>query len=138
MKQFLIGLFVIRCAYAGVLVHSGAPEPVREATFYSFDTWSVPLRHNVQVTMVPAEKRPDPVLTRGQRGSFDELRAEYYGTVVRIGGKFHMWYVGYGFENPSVRTVAGVTAHIGFAESNDGIQWTKPDLGLVDYHGNKA
>jgi hypothetical protein len=28
--------------------------------------------------------------------------------------------------------------HVGYAESRDGIAWTKPELGLIEFHGSKA
>jgi hypothetical protein len=121
-----------------VLVSSGSNVEVPEATFFAFDAQSVPFRRNLHLTMVPAAKYPSPVLTRGPQGSFDEIRAEYYGTVIRIGDKYRMWYVGYGFEDLTNRTTEGISAHLGYAESTDGIHWVKPNLGLVGYHGNKA
>jgi hypothetical protein len=121
---------------ASVTVQAGFVTPVPEAVFFSFDLDSAPFRRNLEVTMVRANKYPEPVLRRGGKGAFDELRAEYYGSVLRIGGKLRMWYCGYGFEDPANRTYDGVTAHIGYAESADGVHWTKPDLGLVKYHGS--
>ncbi|PYV08702.1 MAG: hypothetical protein DMG07_25040, partial [Acidobacteria bacterium] len=120
-----------------VAVHSGARAEVSEAAFFAFDLDTIPFRRNLDLTLVPATKHPGPVLRRGPRGAFDELRAEYFGTVLKIDGKFRMWYVGYGFEDPDNRTYAGASAHVGYAESEDGIRWVKPNLGLVDYHGNK-
>ncbi|MFN0171749.1 MAG: hypothetical protein ACKV22_35490 [Bryobacteraceae bacterium] len=122
---------------ASVTVHAGANVGIPEAVFFPFDLDTIPFRRNLELTLVRANKHPEPVLRRGPKGSFDELRAEYYGSVLKIGGKFRMWYCGYGFEDPANRTYSGVTAHIGYAESSDGIHWVKPDLGLVTYHGNK-
>ncbi|MDP7130278.1 MAG: hypothetical protein QF437_07310 [Planctomycetota bacterium] len=49
-----------------------------------------------------------------------------YGTVMRDDGKLRMWYHVYesGYRNC-------------YAESTDGITWTKPNLGLKDYRGSK-
>ena len=88
--------------------------------------------------MVAPEKYGPSVLKRGPKGSFVELRAEYYGTVIKINGHYRMWYLAYGFEDPAVRTYDDVSVHVGYAESPDGIHWTKPSLGLVNYHGGTA
>lgn len=46
-------------------------------------------------------------------------------------GKFRLWYgVSHGIRN-------GEEYAICYAESDDGIQWTKPNLGLVEYNGSK-
>ena len=70
-----------------IQVQSGTYLEVPEATFFAFDRRSVPFVRNLHLTMVPAEKHPTLVLPRGKLDSFDELRAEYYGTVAKIGGK---------------------------------------------------
>ena len=46
-------------------------------------------------------------------------------------GKFRLWYgVSHGIRHGEEYAVA-------YAESQDGIHWTKPDLGLVEYAGSK-
>lgn len=127
-----------RAGAAGVTVLSGSPVEVPEATFFAFDDHSIPFRRNLHLTMVAPEKHGSSVLQRGPKGSFDELRAEYYGTVIKIAGTYRMWYVGYGFADPAVRTYQGVAVNVGYAESPDGVHWTKPNLGLVEFHGNTA
>ncbi len=49
-----------------------------------------------------------------------------YGTVMWDEGKLRMWYHGHsgGYLN-------------GYAESRDGVAWTKPSLGLCEYQGSK-
>ncbi|HNT36029.1 MAG TPA: hypothetical protein PKH07_13660 [bacterium] len=46
--------------------------------------------------------------------------------VIQEEGKFRMWYYG---------TYGGKSC---YAESTDGIQWTKPNLGLIEYEGSTA
>ncbi len=50
-----------------------------------------------------------------------------YGTVLREGGKFRMWYhfISHGYRSA-------------YAESVDGIHWTKPALGLIEFNGSRA
>lgn len=50
-----------------------------------------------------------------------------YGTIFREGDKFRMWYEVHNKGN-----------HIAYAESRDGIVWTKPELGLIEFDGSKA
>jgi hypothetical protein len=50
-----------------------------------------------------------------------------YGTVARDGEQLRMWY-----------QILAKHNLIGYAESSDGIHWTKPDLGLVEFEGSKA
>src|ERR1700757_5245423 len=62
---------------------------------FAFDDESIPWRDNLKLTMVPAEKHPaNPVLRCGPEGSPDYGHAVIYGTVLHIGGKFRMWYLG--------------------------------------------
>lgn len=50
-----------------------------------------------------------------------------YGTVIWEGGKLRMWY-----------QLLNKGNHIGYAESRDGLEWTKPELGIVEYNGSRA
>ncbi len=50
-----------------------------------------------------------------------------YGTVLWDAGKLKMWY-----------QIIGDGSRICYAESTDGIRWTKPELGIVEYNGSKA
>lgn len=52
-----------------------------------------------------------------------------YGTVLRDRGLFRMWY--------SARASIS-QEYIAYAESQDGIHWRKPELGLIDFRGSKA
>lgn len=57
-----------------------------------------------------------------------------FGTVLYDEGKFRMWYQIYnGKEKKDLR----FATMVGYAESTDGIKWTKPELGLFEYKGNK-
>ena len=53
-----------------------------------------------------------------------------YGTVLRDNGIYRMWY------NAWPRDWNGSNSNlVGYAESDDGLTWRKPKLGLVDYAG---
>jgi hypothetical protein len=79
--------------------------------------------------LVPASKQ-GRVLEKGPAGSPDSERIDYYGTVIKIGDKLHMWYRGSSTTRPQYFRVC-------YATSDDGIHWEKPSLGLVELNGNK-
>jgi hypothetical protein len=54
-----------------------------------------------------------------------------YGTVLRdANGLFRMWYQGY--------AVGQSAYHALYATSHDGVHWERPNLGLIEYEGNRA
>lgn len=76
-----------------------------------------------------AEKHADsPVLKADRPWEHDGARGGpfLYGTVMWDEGKLRMWYLCYG----------GAWRNC-YAESGDGIHWTKPNLGLVEFQGSK-
>ncbi|MCX6623118.1 MAG: hypothetical protein NTY38_19035 [Acidobacteria bacterium] len=106
-----------------------------EITVFSFDDGTVPFRRNLVLTMMPATKHPsNPVLPRGGAGTPDAQRAQFYGSVIRVGAKFRMWYTA---ESRPTRTHNSADFRPAYAESRDGIHWEKPDLGLVEFNGNR-
>ena len=88
---------------------------------------------NLDRTLHPVRKHPKNPLVIPDRPT-DSKNALIYGGVIKdptMGGKFRMWYLAYGRKvNPS---------YISYAESDDGINWKKPNLGLIeDFTGSKA
>ncbi len=78
------------------------------------------------------EVMPEPVM-RAEPGRVTEARGtNIYGTVIEDGGRFRMWYQ----PMPGSRWDLD-TALVGYAESDDGINWRKPRVGLVEYGGSK-
>lgn len=109
--------------------------PLPEVVLFAFDNRAFPFQNHVQ-THLSSTRNGRPVLPPGPEGSHDEVLL-YYGSALRIGDTFHLWYNGnYGpFAN-----------HIGYerrncvicyARSSDGVKWEKPDLGLVEFKGSK-
>lgn len=111
---------------------------VEEAVFFSFDDRAIPWRHNLALTPQTAKKHPaNPVLRRGPEGAPDHGHAILYGSVLYLDGKFRMWYLGM-FETAIKSGQApGWWRPMCYAESDDGIHWTKPKLNLVEFNGNK-
>jgi hypothetical protein len=56
--------------------------------------------------------------------------AVHGGTVLVDGGKLRMWYIG-------GHSARGVGYRVCYAESHDGVTWTKPALGVVAFRGSK-
>jgi hypothetical protein len=142
MKQSLSYLYfavlvsLSASAVAGVSV-DGGPE-TDEAVFFSFDDHAIPWRNNLYVTPVTATKHPaNPVLRRGPKGAPDHGHAILYGTVMKHGDKFRMWYLGMFETDLKSGQAPGWWRPMCYAESDDGVTWTKPQLGLVEFNGNK-
>jgi len=104
-------------------------------TLFAFDDHSIPFRSNVDLTLLPGVKYSgNPVLKRGVPGSPDARWARLWGgTVLYDQGKFRMWYSG----ASSVEQWMCVNFKALYAESDDGINWTKPNLGLVECKGSR-
>ena len=114
----------------------GADEPTPQETFdtgspqvlYAFDDQSIPWIRGVELKMQAPEKHPgNPIIARGNEGQADAKRA-YQPSVLRDGDRWRMWYGA---------TSDDRTHRIAYAESDDGLTWRKPALGLVEYGGNR-
>ena len=118
------------------LPNSPSVGPFKEVVLFAFDDWAFPFRYHVETRLYPAGN-PRIVLRSGPAGSHDEV-LHYYGTTIRIGDRFYMWYNGnYGPIKPNSPAVERVHCCLCYATSPDGVNWTKPDLGLVEFNGSK-
>lgn len=103
---------------------------------FSFDDHTLPYRLNLKLTFsAPAKHLGNPVVAPGPAGSPDALRAQFYGSVIREGGRFRLWYCA--IAQPGTVGNVSTSARLAYAESRDGISWTKPELGLVEYAGSR-
>jgi hypothetical protein len=110
---------------------------VDEATLFAFDDVAIPFTHNLRLGMNSPRKHPaNPVLARGEPGTPDEFGVQFYGSILRDEGKFRMWYVA--VDSGLTRSATYTTSlRQAYAESDDGIHWNRPDLGLVEYRGSR-
>jgi hypothetical protein len=120
-------------------VRNGGPsQSLAEAVFLSFDDHSIPLMSGLRLQLVsgkvPGQKNPI-VVGRGEPGRPDDARVRFYGTVIPLDGKLRMWYLAQGSQDQPERD--GSQLRVCYAESEDGVSWRKPELGLVDYHGSR-
>lgn len=99
---------------------------------FPFDVHSIPFQHGVELNLMSKQSGHGnkPVVPLGERGAHDSVWIAYYGTVLKINGELWMWYLGQGPDEHWHQRVC-------LAKSKDGRIWEKPDLGLVEYHGNK-
>jgi hypothetical protein len=121
------------------LAHS-ASSGAKEAVLFPFDSYSIPLRKGLEMTLLRSEQTRasyNPVLARGKTGTPDSFRIGYYGTVLEIDGRFHMWYIGDGDQEQVDQDMSTPYMHVLYATSDDGIKWQRPNLGLVEYNGSK-
>jgi hypothetical protein len=121
------------------LAHPPANAP-QEAVLFPFDNYAIPLRKGLQMDLIASQetrRKYNPVLIRGKAGAPDSFRIGYYGTVIEINGRFHMWYIGDGDQDKVDQDKSTPYCHILYAVSDDGRHWEKPSLGLVEYNGSK-
>jgi len=59
-----------------------------------------------------------------------------YHTIIRDGDIYRMYYRGGQFDEANQKSVHPEV--FCYAESNDGIRWTRPDLGIVEFNGSKS
>lgn len=116
-------------------------DETRAITLFAFDDVSIPFTQNLKLVMQPAERHAaNPVLTRGPEGSCDSWAVQFYGSVIRDPhtGRFKMWYVAVSKEERlDSATPRSVPWRVAYAESEDGVRWAKPNLGLVESGGNR-
>jgi hypothetical protein len=121
------------------------------ATLLAIDDASLPLKKNLGLYLSKPNVRAGAVLKPSPFGSGapDDLAAHFYGTVLHDGGKFRMWYYachwGKNQDWPPRMMQQVADTNYGplyqgplcYAESNDGINWRKPELGQVLFKGSR-
>lgn len=110
-------------------------------TLLAIDDYALPLRGSLCLYLSKPKVRTEPVLTpsRGNPQATDGVATHFYGTVLQEGGKFHMWYYGVGWagvpNDKDLDTTKLKEGPVCYAESVDGLHWTKPNLGQVVHGG---
>ena len=117
-----------------------------EAILLAIDDVSLPWKNNLCYYLSKPKVRKEPVLTASRDPNApDHTGPSFYGTVLFDNQKFRMWYYAiHPMPNPQPgQTVLPgegdniVQGPICYAESNDGISWTKPNLGQVLLNGSR-
>lgn len=94
------------------------------------DRWIARTYQVVRVVPPPLKEKNNPVLVPDRPWEGKDIYV--YGTVLLEQGKFRMWYQIYNSSEPAGSRFQTAVA---YAESKDGIRWTKPMMDHVKYKG---
>ncbi|MCC6490874.1 MAG: prolyl oligopeptidase family serine peptidase [Candidatus Hydrogenedentes bacterium] len=121
-----------------------------QAVLLAIDDASLPLKRDMCLYLSKPAVRPEPVLTptRDNPNAPDFLATHFYGTVLFENGKFRMWYYACHLgRNPDWPPALSAQADrwkgniipgpLCYAESDDGLNWTKPNLGQLLFKGSR-
>ncbi|MDB6169265.1 MAG: hypothetical protein JWM88_2129 [Verrucomicrobia bacterium] len=115
-----------------------------QAVLLAIDDYLLPLRENVGGYLSTPKYRAQPVVTGSKENPLapDQVASQFYGSVVHDGGKYRMWYYAIALKEPGDAYRPDVKAllqgPVCYAESDDGIAWTKPNLGQVSVRGSTS
>lgn len=130
-------LFFISCLAACAAASHAAElfDETQVVSLFAFDSVSIPYSQNLRLEMrQPTKHAGNPVLPRGAPGTPDAQGVQFYGSILKENGRYRLWYVAY--DDDKENKVASSRWRAAYAESVDGVNWTKPNLGLVKYKGN--
>jgi hypothetical protein len=109
-------------------------------TLFPFDKVSISFFQNLKLEMrTPVKHAKNPVIARGADGAVDDWAVQFYGSVIRDPdtGKFRAWYCAVSKAERADKSLPSSGKwRVAYAESDDGIAWTKPNLGLVELNGS--
>ena len=115
----------------------------KQALLLGIDDYLLPIRENVGTYLSTPTYRKEPVVSPSKEDpqAPDSVASHFYGAVIEREGKYQMWYYSVGMEVPGDTykpDVKGLTqGPVCYAESTDGINWIKPNLGQIEVHGSK-
>jgi len=134
---------IVVCALL-ILVGNGDTAPVffdetKRRTLFAFDDISIPFSQNLKLVMRSPERHPaNLVLQRGGFEAPDSWAVQFYGSVIRDGDRYRMWHVAAGQDRVERSGPRSSPWRVAYAQSRDGVNWTKPKLGIVEYRGSRA
>jgi len=114
----LATLFILNLDLSGGFAHA---QPLRHLML---DPDFVEQSENVGLRVNPAQQRE--VVIRADK-PWEQLMISLFLTVLDDGDKLRMWYICRDKEN---------VPNVAYAESTDGVNWIKPNLGIVEYQGS--
>ena len=113
------------------------------ALLLAIDDQLLPLRDNVVEHLTKPKQRKEPVLSPSSDDPLapDQVGAHFYGAVIRDNGRFRMWYYAVGLKGPGDARLADLKqvsqGPVCYAESADGLTWTKPVLNQIEFKGSR-
>jgi len=134
MRQILLPLLIV-----GVAAALHAPDSSVPSTAYGknsamellFESRTEITKRTGDIHFFQRKPAIHPESVLGPDSFVDGAGTMCYGTVLRDNGIFRMWYQAW----PRDWQNGSNSGLIGYAESDDGLAWRKPKLGLVDYKG---
>lgn len=120
---------------------SGKTPRPGDMVLFPMDDVTIPWRENLKVTMMqPVKHAGNPVMRGGPVEGVDGFGTLLYGTVIKDGGKLRMWYLATARADSRIPGDAErlkLYRPVAYAESTDGVNWVRPNLGLVEFRGNR-
>jgi len=129
--SFLRWLPLVTAASAAGLLH-GQPVPIGDHKQVFLDETLIREAHGIALHVNSPEKAG--VVLSGTH-TWEDGMIGGYGTVLEDQGKYRMWYTASPASHPKIDSVQ---SRLCYAESTDGLHWTKPNLGLYEWQGSKA
>ncbi|HRE08178.1 MAG TPA: hypothetical protein PKX00_21350, partial [Opitutaceae bacterium] len=114
-----------------------------QALLLAIDDHLLPLRDQVVEHLSKPAVRREPVLAPSKDDPLapDQVAAHFYGAVIHDQGRYRMWYYSVGMKQPGDARRADLKnlsqGPVCYAESEDGLTWTKPRLGQVEFKGSR-
>ncbi|MGZ4971435.1 MAG: hypothetical protein ACXWDN_01645 [Limisphaerales bacterium] len=130
---------VLMLFFACLTVLGGEPRQIghglNDTNLHLFvDDYEIARSTNLLRVVNRIKKHPQPVLVADK--PWEGNRAQAWGSVIQeTNGLLRMWYFAMNTDRVANEMDRGGYC---YAESRDGIHWTKPNLGLVEFRGSKA
>lgn len=106
-----------------------------QALLLAIDDQTFSFRENITLRLTKPAVQADPVLSPGSSPDAPDNKAvHFFGSVLHDGAIFRMWYHGCHVVDPATNELS--ESPVCYAESTDGVNWTRPNLGQVEWRGN--
>ena len=118
-----------------IVLNGGPGIEISEAVLFPYDDRSIPFRYRLQIGLVEGlnpYKGHLIAMERGGPGTPDSRIIKYYGAVCQVEDELRLWYLARGDVDGEL-----TPEHVCYAVSTDGLNWEKPELGLVEFNGSK-
>ncbi len=118
-----------------IVLNGGPGIEISEAVLFPYDDRTIPFRYRLQIGLVEGVnpyKGHLVAMERGGPGTPDSRVVKYYGAVCQVEDELRLWYLGHGDIDGEP-----TPAQVCYAVSTDGVNWEKPELGLVEFNGSK-
>ena len=118
-----------------IVLNGGPGIEIGEAVLFPYDDRTLPFRYRLQIGLVEGlnpYKGHLVAMERGGPGTPDSRIIKYYGAVCQVEDELRLWYLARGDVGGEL-----TPEQVCYAVSTDGLNWEKPELGLVEFNGSK-